>query len=148
MIKLRNQGELEVRLQISGTLNATAGNPSNSATAIVPFAARLKAVFARMRTANGTSASVDILKNNASLVSSGALISFTTAVTPSAYNTANLTANPPTFVKGDTVSVVVSAVTGAGNDLEVILMLERQRSHSWNDPVQTDTVGADSDAIG
>lgn len=148
MIKTRNQGEYLMELNINGALSAAAGNPGNSATGIVPFAARLKAIVARLRVGAGTSTTMNVQKNGAAIHSSS-LIAFTTGVTPSAYNTANLTANPTLFNAYDTVSVIVASVVGgSAADLNLILVFERQRGGSWNDPVQTDTIGADSDAIG
>jgi hypothetical protein len=108
----------------------------------------LKAVFARVGVAGVTGTqTTDLLKNGASLVSSGTLLSFATTSTSPTYS-ANLSPNPTVFAKGDILQLKNTAVhTTPAVDQVVLLVLERARAGSWNDPVQFDTLGADSDAI-
>jgi hypothetical protein len=148
LIKMRNTGEFTIELTINGTQTITAGGAGTTETQIVPFAARLKAVFARLGVAGtGSTQTTDLLKNGVTMVSSGTLLSYATTSTTPTYS-ANLSPNPPTFNKGDVVTLKNTAVnTTPGVDQACILVFERARSGSWDDPVQFDTLGADSDAI-
>jgi len=149
MIKIRNEGEILISLQINGTQTIAAGGVATTDSAVIPFASRLKAILAREGVAGtGTTATADILKNGVTMVSSGTLLSYAGGTNVPTYS-ANLSPNPPTFAKGDVVQLKNIAVNGttAAVDQTVILVLERARAGSWNDPVQFDTLGADSDAI-
>lgn len=149
MIKVKNLGEYVIELRINGNQSAIAGNASKTASAIVPFNAVLKAIFARVGTAGVTGAqTTDLLKNAASLVSAGTLLSYASGSASPTYNTANLNANPPLFNKGDVLQLSNTAVqTTPAVDQVVILILERQRAAGQPPAVQTDTVGLDSDPI-
>lgn len=149
MIKLRNQGEFLLQLSINGNQSASAGNASTTESAIVPFPGRLKAIFARVAVAGTTGTqTTDLLKNGATLLSSGTLLSYASGAQVPTYNTANLLVNPPLFNKGDILQLKNTAVnTTPAVDQVVYLVIEKQRAGSWNDPVQTDTLGADFDAI-
>lgn len=149
MIKTRNQGEFVIEVTINGSQSASAGNAGTTESQIVPFAARLKAVFARLGVAGVTGTqTTDLLKNGTTMVSSGTLLSYASGAVIPTYS-ANLSPNPPTFNKGDVVQLKNTAVHSGtpAVDQVVILVFERQRSMSWADAVQFDTVGADSDAI-
>lgn len=158
MIKTRNLGEIIIRLRVPGVQAVTAAADTygqSGGIAILPFAARLKAVFARVGAAGTTGTqTTDVLKNQTapatgtSLLASGALITFASGSQAPTY-ASNFVTNPPLFNKGDFVSLNTTVVhTTPAKDLEVVLVFERQRAGSWNDAVQTDTIGADSDAIG
>jgi hypothetical protein len=145
LIKYRNQGEYAVELGFSGSHLVTSGGGAF----VLPFGARLKAIYARLGTAGVTGAlTVDVFKNGATLLGSGTALSFASTATVPTYNTA-FTTNPPTFIKGDVVTLSLGAVQSTpAKDLVVELVFERQRSQSWDDIVQTETWGADNDAIG
>lgn len=144
MIKLKGVGEILVDLSVPGTQAVNA----NAKTFVVPFAARLKAVYAKLGTAGTTgSETADLKQNGASLLASGSLLTFASGAQAATY-ASNYNSNPPTFAKGDILELAISAIhTTPAKDLALLIVLERQRSGSWNDPVQTDTIGADSDAI-
>lgn len=150
MIKLKNQGEVLLELATTGTQSTASGNAAKTSSVIVPFAGRLKAVFARLGVAGVTGTqTTDILLNGASLVSTGTLLSYaSTSVVPT-YATANLNNNPPIFAKGDVLQMTTTAVASGTTAIDqcIYLVIERQRSGSWNDAVQTDTIGVDSDQI-
>jgi hypothetical protein len=148
MIKTRNQGELIAQITINGTQSAAAGNSGTTESFVVPFACRLKAIIARLGVAGVTgSQTTDLLKNGATMLASGTLLSYATGSQVPTY-ASNFLTNPPTFAKGDVLQLKNTAVqTTAAIDQTVLLVLERARAGSWNDVVQTDTLGADSDAI-
>jgi len=149
MIKTRNQGEILAEMGINGSQSATPGSAGYSDTFVVPFNCRLKAVFARLGVAGVTGTqTTDLLLNGVTQVSSGTLLSFATTATSPTYS-ANLSPNPPVYTKGQILRLVNTGIHSgtAAIDLSVILVLERSRSQSWDDPVQFDTLGADSDAI-
>lgn len=155
MIKVRNQGEFVLALTVNGTQSAAAGNSGNSESQIVPFAARLKAVVGRLGVAGTTGTqTVDILKGAAggalaSIMASGAFMTFASTSRTPTYQNVNLTNDPAVFAAYDTVQIKNLAVhTTPAVDLIVLLTFERQRSGGWNDKAQVDTIGADSDAIG
>lgn len=155
MIKIRNNGEFTIALTINGTQSAAAGNAGTSESAIVPFAARLKAAIARLGTAGTTGTqTVDVLRGVgsgvlASIMASGAFVTFASTSRVPTYGNATLSVDPTVFNAYDTVQIKNTAVhTTPAVDLIVLLTFERQRSGSWNDKLQTETIGADSDAIG
>lgn len=145
MIRIRGVAEILVDLSVAGAQAVNA----NARTFIVPFPARLKAIYAKLGTAGVTGTqTTDLLKNGATLVSSGTLLSFATGVQAATYNVANLTANPPLFNKGDIIEVSTTAIqTTPAKDLALLIVLEKQRSASFNDTVQTDTIGVEVDTV-
>lgn len=153
MIKMKNCGDFVVELTVSGAQTTGAGLPTTQSSAIVPFAGRISGIFARLKVQGTTGTqNVDLLKNGVSLTSPTGVLNFPTTVggaSAPTYTTANLTTNPVKVAKGDVLSCVNGTIhTGtAGHDLSIYVTLERQRSGSFNDPVQTDTIGSDSDAI-
>lgn len=156
MIKIRNQGEFTIALTINGNQTTAAGGAGTTESAIIPFAARLKAAVARLGVAGVTGTqTVDVLKGAgsgalASIMASGAFLTFASGSRTPTYGNATLSANPTLFNAYDTIEIKNTAVHSgtAAIDLIVLLTFERQRSGSWNDTLQTETVGADSDAIG
>lgn len=149
MIKMKNCGDFVMEITVNGAQSATAGNPSAQSSAIVPFNGRISAIFARLRTAGTTNTqTVDLLKNGASLTGSTSVFTFATGVVTPTYTLSNLTSNPVKVAKGDVISTLNTAVhTTPAHDLSVYITIERQRSGSFNDAIQSDTVGSDSDAI-
>lgn len=153
MIKNRNMGDFIIELTLPGIQTSTATLNTGAASAVVPFAGRISAVFARMQTQGTTGTqNVDLLKNGTSLTSASGLFNFPSTVggtTAPTYTTANLLTNPPTVAKGDIISVLNKTIhTGtAAQFLTVYLNVERARTGTFNDAMQTDTIGSDSDAI-
>lgn len=149
MIKTKNLGEYILELATTGAQSATAHAASTTCSVIVPFAGRLKAVFARLGVAGTTGTqTTDILLNGTTMLASGTVLSYASTVASPTYNVAFLT-SPPIFAKGDVLTLKNTAVhTTAADDQIVFLTIERQRAGSYNSTtVQTDTVGADSDQI-
>lgn len=150
MIKMKNQGDFVMELTVSGAQTTTAGLATTQTSAIVPFNGRISAIFARLKVAGVTgSQTVQLFKNATSLANP--ILTFPTTVGGNAaptYATANLTSNPVLVAKGDVISCLNTAVhTTPANDLSLYITIERQRSGSFADPVQTDTIGSDSDVI-
>jgi hypothetical protein len=151
MIKMKNCGDFVMELTVSGAQTTTAGQPTTQTSAIVPFNGRISAIFARLKVQGTTGTqTVDLTKNNVSLSGSSGVFNFPTTVGGNAaptYTLANLTSNPVKVAKGDVISCVNTAVHSgtAANDLSIYVTLERQRVGTFNDPVQTDTIGFDSD---
>ena len=156
MIKIKNYGDfiLDFALPVTQTNgNAAVPGSGNSVSAIVPFNGRISALFARLKTAGTTGVQgVDILQNGASITAAKTVFGFASATVVANYNTGAITTtvgNPVLVNKGDVISILNRTVhTGtAAQDLSVYITLERQRSGAFNDVIQTDTVGADSDMI-
>jgi hypothetical protein len=152
MIKMKNCGDFVAEISVSGQQSTTAGSPQCQSSCIVPFNGRVSAIFARLRTAGTTSTqTTDLYKNGASVTGGNSIMSFATTTVIPIYTTASITStigNPIKVSKGDVLSVVNTATnTTAGHDLSVYLTIERQRVGTFNDPIVTDTIGADSDII-
>jgi hypothetical protein len=146
MIKMKNCGDFVAELTINGA-QATGTTASARTSCIAPFAGRISAIFGRLQTPGTGTQTTDVLVNGATLVSSGTLLSYATNIVPT-YNTGNLLTNPPLVNKGDVITLQNTAVgSPVANDQSVYVTIERQRSGSFADPVQTDTVGSDSDTI-
>jgi len=125
MIKLRQTEELLIRLDNPKAQAADL----NVAQFLVPFACRLKAVFAKLRVAGVTGTGTYDVNKNGTTVYSGSKIDFaTTAVDPTAYNA--FTTDPTTFVKGDVISVDVDAVHSgtAAEGFMLLLVLQRGKA--------------------
>lgn len=149
MIRMKNCGDFVMELTISGA-QATGTTASARTSAIVPFAGRLSAIIARLGTAGVTGTqTTDVLVNNVSVVSSTTLLSYATTALIPTYNTSLLVANPTLVNKGDVITLQNTAVHSgtAGNDQSVYINIERQRSGTYADPMQTDTIASDSDTI-
>jgi hypothetical protein len=73
----------------------------------------------------------------------------TVSVTVGGYGVANITStvgNPPVFVRGGILKIVVEAIsTTAGSDLTVVCEVARSRQGCNWEPVETGTYGTDSD---
>ena len=153
MIKMKNCGDFLMELTVSGAQTTTAGAPTTQTSAIVPFAGRISAILARLKIAGATTAqNVDLFVNGTSLTGGAGLFSFGVGVGGNqapTYTPANLTSNPVLVNKGDVISCVNLTVGSApaGNDLSLYLNIERQRTGTFDEQLQTDTVGADSDII-
>lgn len=156
MIKMKNCGDFVMELTVSGAQTTTAGQPTTQTSAIVPFAGRISAIFARLKVQGTTGTqNVDLLQNATSLTSNAGVFNFPSTVGGNAaptYTLANLTStagNPVKVNKGDVISCVNKTIHSgtAANDLSIYITLERQRAGSFDDAIQTDTIGADSDAI-
>ena len=148
-IKVRNMGEDIIELSVPG-VQATSANSAAISTPIA-FPGIIKAIYAKLGTAGVTGTQLtDILLNGATLVSSGVLLNFSSGATAATYNTANLNTNPPTVSKGDILSVVTSQVNSgtAAKDLSLAIVIQRLKGTGPTAAVQTDSYGADNDAIG
>ena len=153
MIKQKNCADFVVELTVSGAQSTTAGQPTTQSSAIVPFNARLACIFARLKVAGTTSTqTVDLFHNGQSMTGSKYVLGFNSTTVVPFYTTASITStqgNPPLFNKGDVISCVNTTVHSgtASNDLSMYLTFERQRCGTFDDPIQTDTIGTDSDII-
>lgn len=138
MIKLRNQAEFEFQLAIPGTIT-----PGATVKAVVqsPCAGFIKAIYAVLGTADGTSGQADIQKNGTSLASSGNLLVFGTTTQGVV---TNLAANPTAVAKGDVLTLTMPTATGGqAANLTVLLVISKR-------PVaqtESGTISADFDAM-
>jgi len=141
MIRIKNLNEYVVELQISGT-QTTNSAPTARCSAIVPFAGRISAVIGRLGVAGVTGAqATDLQVNGVSIMASGTLLSYaTTSVVPTYAST--LTANPTLVAKGDVLTLINSTIHSgtAAIDQCVYVTIEKQKSGSFADVLQTDTV--------
>ncbi len=124
MIKIRQHEELLVTLNYPLAQAADA----NVASFLVPFACRLKAIYAKLTVAGTTLTSVYDVNKNGTTIYSGSKLEFaTTAVDPVAYNA--LSADPTEFVKGDVLSLDCdTAHTTPAEGLVVQLVLQRGKA--------------------
>lgn len=142
-IRLKNRAEFE-------DLQAGFGGNQAIATApiifLIPFNCVLKAVIARVRTAGTTgTANIDIRKNGTSIFASGATaIQFASGSTTPTYGAFAATA-PPSFVKGDIVTIVITAVhTTPAVDTAIALAFQKQGGSGIVAAVLTDTLGPEA----
>lgn len=154
MIKLKNAGDYQLEFSIPGSQAlGSGGTAQGSVGAIVPFNGRLSAIIGRLAAAAGTGTHItDVRKNGVSLTGGSGLITYASGGsgnTAPTYGTANLTSNPVLVSKGDQISIYNTQLltTTSAVDQTVYITVERQRSGSFNDKMQTDTLGSDSDAI-
>lgn len=125
MIKLRQTEEILVVLNLPGAQDADL----NLASFLVPFACRLKAIYAKLTVAGTTLTSIYDVNKNGTTIYSGTKLTFATGtVDPVSY--ATLTADPTEFVKGDVISVDVdTAHSGtAAEGLVLLLVLQRGKA--------------------
>lgn len=142
-IKLHNQGEYLIKLTVPGT-QATSAN-AVALSEPIPFDGQIKAVWAKLGTAGTTSTQqTDLLKNGATMLSSGVMFSFPTTVAAATYGDANLSANPTQVSKGDILSLLTSAInTTPGKDLSVGVVIQRRKGTGCVNAMLTDTYGND-----
>jgi hypothetical protein len=138
MIKMRNSQELIFNLHIPSTITPSA---TVKAVLVVPFTGFIKAIYAVLGTADGTSGQADIQKNGTSMASSGNLLVFGTTVN----GVLTLpTTNPLTVTKGDILTLTFPTATGGqAANLSVLIVFSRR-------PVATTeygTISADSDLV-
>lgn len=138
MIKMRSQQELEFQVMIPSTITASA---TVKACVHAPFAGFIKAIYAVLGTADGTSFQADIQKNGTSLASSGNLLVFGTGTLGVV---TNLSASPTTVAKGDMLTLTAPVNTGgAAANLSVIIVLSKRPVAS----TETGTLSADFDSV-
>ena len=159
MIKQRNLGDFLAELCIPGiqtTSTLTVNLVTTEANTVVPFNGRISAVLARLAVAGVTGTqNVDLLKNGTSVTGGAGILNFPTTIGGNAaptYTTANITTtvgNPIKVNKGDVLTIQNLTVSSGtpGQGLTVYFNIERQRIGTFNDAIQTDTVGSDSDVI-
>lgn len=136
-IKFKNLAEMAFELKIPGTQAATGSN-SKSPVVIVPFDGILKAVNAQLGTAGVTGTqTTDLTKNGTTLVSSGTLLTFATAVTTPTYGT--LVTNPTPVSLGDVLRLNTTGVHSgtAAQDITVVVVIERTRGSGVNAAMST-----------
>ena len=125
-IKFKNHAESEdFQAGQPGAMSVT-----TITTYLIPAACVLKAVMARAGTAGTTGTSnTDIRKNGTSIFASGATaIQFATTSTTPTYG-AMAAANPPTFAKGDIVTIVNTVVhTTPIQNLSIAVLFQRFRA--------------------
>lgn len=152
MIKIRNCGDYQLEFSIPGSQAlGSGGTASGSVGAIAPFAGRLSAVIGRVAAAAGTGTHItDLRLNGTSLTGGSGLITYASGGggnTAPTYGTANLTSNPVLVNKGDQISIYNTQLLGTTSavDQTVYVTVERQRTGTWDVPMQTDTLDAASD---
>jgi hypothetical protein len=141
-IKLKHRAELE---------DLQAGQPGTMTAAtitvfVIPFACVLKGILARLGTAGTTGTSnTDIRKNGTSIFASGATaIQFASTVATPTYG-AIAAANPPSFVKGDVVTVVNTVVhTTPAVNLAIALVFQKQAGSGVVAALITDSLGPEA----
>ncbi len=141
MIKVRNQSEFIVHLE-NPALQAA---DDNVAVFLVPFALRLKAIYAKV-VAAGTTGSmiVDLSKNGTTIFANAPKLTWATTDVDPSYDT--LAADPTTFAKGDMISMDVDSVhTTPAEGLVVELVLERTKTGPASVVAQTGGFGADAE---
>jgi hypothetical protein len=142
-IKLKQRGEFEdLQCGQAGTMSAT-----TITTFVIPFACVLKGVIARAGIAGTTGTSnTDIRKNGTSIFASGSTaIQFATTSTTPSYGAIGA-ANPPSFVKGDVVTIVNTAVhTTPIQNLALAVCFQRQRGTGLVSALLTDTLGPEAE---
>jgi len=107
-------------LQIPGTLTPSA--PVKACT-VCPFAGYIKASYAVLGTADGTSGQADIQKNGTSLASSGNALVFGTTVNGVLTNVAG----PVAVAKGDVLTLTFPTATGGqAANLSVWIVLSKR----------------------
>jgi hypothetical protein len=140
MIKLRQTEELLVTLNLPGAQAADL----NLASFLVPFACRLKAIYAKLTVSGTTGTSVyDVNKNGTTIYSSTKLTFGTGSVDPVSY--AALTADPTLFAKGDVISVDIDTAHSGTPAEGLVLQLVLQRGKA-SAPAATVTGGIGPEA--
>lgn len=138
MIRERNQQEIILKLAKPGTPSAAATHVD---AVLVPFTGFIKAIYAVLGTADGTSFQADIQDNGTSIAASGNLLVFGTNTTPSAPTFAT---NPVPVTKGDVLTLSTPTVTGGqARDLVILIVLSKR-------PIaltENQTLGADFDNV-
>lgn len=139
-IKLKNTGEFLVALSAPGAASVGA-----KFSFLVPFACQLKAVFGKVRTAGVTGTqNSDIQKNGVSIFSGAGKVDFASGATAAAYGP--LSANPTQFVKGDIITLNITAInTTPAVDTSILLVLQRLRGTGPVGAMVTDSVGAEAE---
>jgi hypothetical protein len=121
MIKMRNQQELNFELVIPGTITPSA---TVKDCVVSPLTGFIKAIYAVLGTADGTSGQADIQKNGVSLASAGNLLIFGTTVNGVV---TNLVTNPMPINKGDILTLTFPTATGGqAANLSVIVVLSKR----------------------
>lgn len=139
MIKLKNREEFLIDLSVPGTQTAAA----DKRTFVVPFACRLKAIYAKLGTAGITgNQDVDINKNGTSILSSANKMRFATTVADPTAGSITFSTDPTTFDKGDVITLDVDAIHSgtAAKNLNVLLVLQRLKVSG---PVSTQIDGVE-----
>lgn len=146
-IKIRNLGDFTILLSVPGSATTTSAtvNGSTACGGPAPFAGIVSAIYALYGKAGSgtTNATVDLLQNETTMVTSGALLTFASGATIPTYNTANLKANPPTVAAGDIFSLAVNSVhsTTVAQDLVVAVVIQRLPGTGPAAAVQTGSYG-------
>lgn len=127
-IKLKNLGEYIVVLKVPGT-QTTNGGAVVAVSEPIPFDGQIKAIWGVLGTAGTTSSqTTDVQKNGATMLSSGAMLTFATTSTTPTYLNANLSADPTSVTQGDILSLKTTAInTTPGLDLVVAITIQRKR---------------------
>lgn len=148
MIKLRNQEEFIVNLTIAGTQTTTTTGTGNRATSLpMPYAGRIKAIYAKLGTAGTTNTqTTDVLINGTTIAASGTALSFATTATAPTYATP--TTQPPTVAKGDILTAVNTAIhTTPAVDCAIVVVIQKATASDSVSAMQTGTYGTDLDAV-
>jgi len=138
-IKVRNLDEIVVKLQGQGGALAADANLDGF---VVPFACKLKAIFARVLAAGTTGTMiVDVNKNGTTIFSGAAKLTWASASVSPTY--AAYTTDPADFVEGDRIGLDIDSVhTTPAEGLIVELVLSRSKRSSAG--TQNDSFGTDN----
>lgn len=141
-IRLKNRAEFEdYQAGQPGTMSAT-----TITTFVLPFNCVLKGLLARAGTAGTTGTSnTDVRKNGTSVFSSGAAaIQFASGSTTPTYGALAATP-PPSFVKGDILTIVNTVVhTTPIQNLSIALCFQKQGGSGLVATLLLDTLGPES----
>jgi hypothetical protein len=135
---MRNQQELDFQMNIAGTISPGATVKSCVQS---PCAGFIKAIYATLGTADGTSGQADIQKNGVSLASSGNLLVFGTGTNGVVTNPV---ATPLVVAKGDMLTLTFPTATGGqAANLSVIVVISKRPVAS----TESGTISADFDSV-
>jgi hypothetical protein len=138
MIKIRSQQEFKYDMNIPGTITPSATVKDGF---VAPCAGFIKAIYAVLGTAEGTSGQADIQKNGSSMASSGNLLIFGTTVNGVV---TNLSTNPMPVAKGDVFTLTFPTATGGqAANLQVSVIISKRPVAA----TETQTISADFDAV-
>jgi hypothetical protein len=141
MIKLKNKDEFLISLNIAGTASAA----TDLATFVVPFACKLKAIYARYGTAGTTSTAIyDVNKNNTTIFGNATKVSFASTSAAPTYGT--FTVDPTSLAKDDVITVDCDQInTTPGKNFNLNIVLKRSKSGSPVPATVTGGLGTDAE---
>ena len=114
----------------------------------MPYAGRIKAIYAVLGTAGTTNTqTTDILKNGTTIASSGTVLSFATTSTTPTYATL-VSSNLPIVAKGDVLQAVNTAIhTTPAIDCAIAVVIQRFKVADPVGATETGTYGVGLDSV-